>query len=187
MKPRTTPPPPPPLTTTTTEVISWQWPCGAACKMVRQVTTTCPHGCHGAPSARNPPALHHHHPHHQQQGTTKKALATEQSNAAGRRIALLPPPPPSAAAVVAPEPWVAEPGVMVQQLRELEPLLGDEAVALRVQLEEYTEEIERSKRESARTGRDWFLALPANVRDVLELARDAINSLTAFPIPPPAN
>ncbi|KAL6631342.1 hypothetical protein ACP70R_028192 [Stipagrostis hirtigluma subsp. patula] len=163
-------------TTTTTEIISWQWPCGATCKMVRQVTTSCPHGCRGCqgtPSAGSPPPRHHCH--RQEEGTW--ALATKEPNA-GRAITLDPASP------VAAQFWAPDPNLMVQQLRELEPLLGDEAVALRVQLEEYADEIQRSKRDSAGTGRDWFLSLPANVRDVLVVARDAINSLAAFSAAP---
>jgi hypothetical protein len=69
--------------------------------------------------------------------------------------------------------WVPDPYLMVQQLREFESL-NDEAVALRVQIEEYKEEIEKSKRENDR--RNWFLALPEIIRNVLVMARDAIDS-----------
>ncbi|TVU11782.1 hypothetical protein EJB05_45385, partial [Eragrostis curvula] len=183
-----------PRTRTTTETISWQWPCGAACKMVRQVTTSCPHGCrcwhgHGAPApyAGHHPHNHHHHHHQQQQHQeevvnhanahalqgTHRALAAEESNA-GRSITVNP-----AAPVVA-EFWVPDPYLMVQQLREFESL-NDEAIALRVQLEEYTEEIEKSKDND---GRNWFLALPDNIRNVLVMARDAINSYIAISTPP---
>jgi len=61
------------ITTTTTTTEIWQWQC-AVCradwKMLRQVTTSCPHGhgcrcCQGTPPplspATNPPLPSHHH------------------------------------------------------------------------------------------------------------------------------
>nr|CAB3470225.1 unnamed protein product [Digitaria exilis] len=188
-------------TTTTTEV--WQWQC-AVCrgdwKMMRQVTTSCPHGhgcrcrcCHGTRplSVRNhpPPPHHHHHHHHrrhlhQDEGDIWALPAAEGSNTGGREITALQSPAPPAVAV-AQACWVPDPYLMVQQLREFEPL-NHEVVALRVQLQEYAWEIERSiKRDDA--GTDWFLALPADVRDVLVMARDAIESFIAISATAPAN
>ncbi|CAN6201881.1 unnamed protein product [Urochloa humidicola] len=182
-------------TTTTTEI--WQWQC-AVCrgdwKMLRQVTTTCPHGhgCQGTqPSAGNPPLSpaprhhhhnHHHHHHHRHhlhqeelQGT--RALAADEGSNSGRNIDI------TAVAQVC---WVPDPYLMVQQLREFEPL-NHEVVALRVQLQEYAWEIERSVKSDSDAGTNWFLDLPANVRDVLVMARDAIESFIAFSTTAPAN
>ncbi|TVU11781.1 hypothetical protein EJB05_45384, partial [Eragrostis curvula] len=162
---------------TTTESISWRWPCGTACKMVRQVTTCCPHGCrccwhgHGTPTA--PYAEHPPHNPHQEEGT-QRVLAVEDSNA-GRSITVYP------AAPVVSEFWVPDPYLMVQQLREFESL-NDEAMAFRVQLEEYTEEIEKNKKDN--DGRNWFLALPDNIRNVVVKARDAISSYIDTSTPP---
>ncbi|NP_001305183.1 hypothetical protein Zm00014a_034058 [Zea mays] len=186
--------------TTTTEI--WQWQCGtcrADWKMMRQLTTCCPHvgrccqgqGAPPPPSAGNPPHCHchhhhhhhHRHRHHQEQGTTTAAITTtgralaagaEGSNAgsAGRHttIATLNPAAPPAVAEVF---WDPDPYLMVQQLREFETL-NDGLVALRVQLQEYAEEISKSKDTNA--GMDWLLALPASVRDVVIMARDVIES-----------
>ncbi|KAK3128881.1 hypothetical protein QOZ80_6BG0467710 [Eleusine coracana subsp. coracana] len=131
-----------PRTRTTTETISWQWPCGAACKMERQGT---------------------------------RALAAVESSSDRHTLN------PAAPVVAATEFWVPDPYLMVQQLREFESL-NDEAVALRVQLEEYTEEIDKSKKDN--NGRNWFLALPENIRNVLVMARDAISSYIAISTPP---
>ncbi|WVZ81706.1 hypothetical protein U9M48_029052 [Paspalum notatum var. saurae] len=174
-----------PGTTTTTEI--WQWRC-ATCradwKMLRQVTTCCPspHGhacrcCQGTPPpARNlPPPPHHHHHHRQVEGASRALAAAEEPNA-GRHVA--------AAGQVC---WVPEPYLMVQQLREFESL-NDEVVALRVQLQEYTEEIDRSSKRDNSAGVDsWFHALPPNVRDVLVLARDTIESFVAISTAAAAN
>ncbi|KAF8650575.1 hypothetical protein HU200_063952 [Digitaria exilis] len=168
--------------------------------MMRQVTTSCPHGhgcrcrcCHGTRplSVRNhpPPPHHHHHHHHrrhlhQDEGDIWALPAAEGSNTGGREITALQSPAPPAVAV-AQACWVPDPYLMVQQLREFEPL-NHEVVALRVQLQEYAWEIERSiKRDDA--GTDWFLALPADVRDVLVMARDAIESFIAISATAPAN
>ncbi|OEL25850.1 hypothetical protein BAE44_0013130 [Dichanthelium oligosanthes] len=173
-------------TTTTTEI--WQWQC-TACqadwKMLRQVTTTCcPHGhghgcrcCPGTPaSAGNPPLPpHHRHRLHQEEGT--RALPAQGSNtgSSGRDITLQNPARPGVAAQLC---WVPDAYLMVQQLREFESL-NDELVALRVQLQEYADEIERSiKRDN--DGTNWLLDLPANVRDVLVMARDTIESFIAI-------
>ncbi|CAL5037915.1 unnamed protein product [Urochloa decumbens] len=186
-------------TTTTTEI--WQWQC-AVCrgdwKMMRQVTTTCPHGhgCQGTPppSAGNPPLSpapqhhhHHHHRHHlhqQEEGT--RALAADEGSNAGRKrnttTTLSPAAPPAVAQVC----WVPDPYLMVQQLREFEPL-NHEVVALRVQLHEYAWEIDRSIKRDDDAGTNWFLDLPANVRDVLVMARDAIESFIAFSTTAPEN
>lgn len=108
--------------------------------------------------------------------TTGRALAAgaEGSNAgsAGRHttIATLNPVAPPAVTEVC---WVPDPYLMVQQLREFETL-NDGLVALRVQLQEYAEEISKSKDTNA--GMDWLLALPASVRDVVIMARDVIES-----------
>lgn len=83
---------------------------------------------------------------------------------------------------------------MVQQLREFESL-NDELVALRVQLQEYADEIHKSITKddiSAGTGRmnmNWLLDLPANVRDVVVMARDVVESFIAISTTsaPPAN
>ncbi|CAN6178541.1 unnamed protein product [Urochloa humidicola] len=181
-------------TTTTTEI--WQWQC-AVCradwKMLRQVTTTSPHGhgCQGGPppSAGNPPlspAQHHHHHHHgghlhQEEGTRALAAPHEGSDAGRKRdnITALSPTPLAVAQVC----WVPDPYLMVQQLREFEPL-NHEAVALRVQLQEYAWEIDRSIKSD---DTNWFLDLPASVRDVLVMARDAIESFIAFSTTAPAN
>ncbi|KAJ1258899.1 hypothetical protein BS78_10G111400 [Paspalum vaginatum] len=192
-----------PGTTTTTEI--WQWRC-ATCradwKMLRQVTTCCPcpHGhacrcCQGTPpSARNlplpppPPHHHHHHHHHHRQGEgASRALAAAEGPNAGRNVvAALNPAPPVAVAVAAGHVcWVPEPYLMVQQLREFESL-NDEVVALRVQLQEYTEEIDRCKRDNDSGVDCWFHALPPNVRDVLVMARDTIESFVAISTAAPA-
>ncbi|RCV21138.1 hypothetical protein SETIT_4G113700v2 [Setaria italica] len=193
-------------TTTTTEI--WQWQC-AVCradwKMLRQVTTRCPHGhgcrcCQGSippPSAGNPPLPHHHHHHHhhhrrhhhlpQQEGSSW-ALAADadegsKSKNAGRNTTTLSPAPPAVAQVC----WVPDPHLMVQQLREFEHL-NDEVVALRVQLQEYAAEIERSiSRRDDDAGTDWFLTLPTSVRDVLVMAKDTIESFIAMSTTAPAN
>lgn len=127
------------------------------------------------------------------QGTSSRALAAgaEGSNAdAGRHttITTLNPAPP---AVVAEVCWVPDPYLMVQQLREFESL-NDELVALRVQLQEYAEEIHKSTKDDINAGTgmnmNWLLALPANVRDVVILARDVIESFIAISTSaPPAN
>jgi len=192
----------PSTTTTTTEMWQWQWQCGtcrADWKMLRQVTTTCcPHGdggrcCQGQvtppPSAGNPSPHHHHHHHRREDGASSRALAAgaEGSNAdAGRHTTttttLMNPAPP----VVAELCWVPDPYLMVQQLREFESLNADELVALRVQLQEYAEEIHRSSSRgdgiNAGTGMNinWLLDLPPNVRDVVILARDVIESFIAI-------
>ena len=98
---------------------------------------------------------------------------------------------PAAPPVVAEVCWVPDPYLMVQQLREFESL-NDELVALRVQLQEYAEEVRKSSKDdiNARTGMNmnWLLALPANVRDVVILARDVIESFIAISTSaPPAN
>lgn len=123
------------------------------------------------------------------QGTSSRALAAgaEGSNAdAGRHatITTLNPAPP---AVVAEVCWVPDPYLMVQQLREFESL-NDELVALRVQLQEYAEEIHKSTKAGTGMNMNWLLALPANVRDVVILARDVIESFIAISTSaPPAN
>ncbi|TVU11783.1 hypothetical protein EJB05_45386, partial [Eragrostis curvula] len=174
-----------PRTRTTTETISWQWPCGTACKMVRQVTTSCPHGCrcwhgHGAPApyAGHHPHNHHHHHHHHQHHQEEVGYPPSfgcrgiQRRAFYHCVSCA----PRGCRILGSGPYL-----MVQQLREFESL-NDEAIALRVQLEEYTEEIEKSKKDN--DGRNWFLALPDNIRNVLVMARDAINSYIAISTPP---
>ncbi|CAN6201882.1 unnamed protein product [Urochloa humidicola] len=71
--------------------------------------------------------------------------------------------------------------MIMQQLEEFESL-SDEVVALQLQLVEYKEEIEKNKRNNA--GRNWFVPLPDNVRNVLVKARDVLNSLIAISTPP---
>jgi len=124
------------------------------------------------------------------QGTSSRALAAEaEGSSAGRHtITTLNPAP---RVVVAELCWVPDPYLMVQQLREFESL-NDELVALRVQLQEYAEEVRKSSKDdiNARTGMNmnWLLALPANVRDVVILARDVIESFIAISTSaPPAN
>ncbi|RLN11582.1 protein hunchback-like [Panicum miliaceum] len=179
-------------TTTTMEI--WQWQC-AVCradwKMLRQVTTSCPHGhgcrcCQDTPvSPANPPLpspphhrrrRRHHHHLHQEEGNG--ALAADEGPNAGRKTTTLNPAPPAAVAQAC---WVPDLDLMVQQLREFETL-NDEVVALRVQLQEYAGEIERD-----RDGTNWFLALPASVRDVLVMARDAVEAFVAISAAAPAN
>ncbi|RLM55630.1 protein hunchback-like [Panicum miliaceum] len=174
-------------TTTTTEI--WQWQC-AVCradwKMMRQVTTSC---CQGAPplSAASPPLPPHHHHrrhhHHLHQEEGHRALAADEgsSNAGRKTTTTLNPAPPAVAQAC----WVPDPYLMVQQLREFEPL-NDEVVALRAQLQEYAGEIERSIERDG-DGTNWFLALPASVRDVLVMARDAVEAFIAISAAAPAN
>ncbi|CAN6198088.1 unnamed protein product [Urochloa humidicola] len=156
--------------------------------MLRQVTTTCPHGhgCQGTPppSAGNPPLSpaphHHHHGRHLHQDEGARALAADEGSNAGRNNTTSLSPAPSNVAQVC---WVPDPYLMVQQLREFEPL-NHEVVALRVQLQEYAWEIDRSIKSD---DTNWFLDLPASVRDVLVMARDAIDSFIAFSTTAPAN
>lgn len=105
-------------------------------------------------------------------------MAAEEESSSEQRA---PEPAEPEPVVAATEFWVPDPYLMLQQLREFESL-NDEAVALRVQLEEYTEEIEKSRKDS--DGRCWFLALPENIRNVLVMARDAIGSYIAMSTPP---
>lgn len=119
---------------------------------------------------------------------TSWALAAEadegsKPNNAGRETTTALRPAPPAVAQVG---WVLDPHLMVQQLREFEPL-NDEVVALRVQLQEYAEEIEGSiRRGDHGAGMDWFLALPASVRDVVVMAKDAIESFIVISTTAPA-
>ena len=109
------------------------------------------------------------------------ALAADEGSSAGRKITTPNAAPPGVAQAC----WVPDPYLMVQQLREFEPL-DDEVVALRAQLQEYAGEIESSIQRD-RDGRNWFLALPASVRDVLVMARDAIEAFIAVSAAVPAN
>lgn len=111
------------------------------------------------------------------QGTRWALPAAEGSNT-GREIITVQRPAPPAVAVAHPC-WVPDPYLMVQQLREFEPL-NHEVVALRVQLQEYAWEIERSIKRDGDAGTNWFIDLPADVRDVLVMARDAIESFVAI-------
>ena len=112
-----------------------------------------------------------------------RALAAVEGPDAGRKTttATLNPAPPAVAQAC----WVPDPYLMVQQLREFEPL-DDEVVALRAQLQEYAGEIESSIQRD-RDGRNWFLALPASVRDVLVMARDAVEAFIAVSAAAPVN
>ncbi|CAM0147022.1 unnamed protein product [Urochloa decumbens] len=152
------------------DVIEWNCTtCGATRKIVHQVTTCSP-GLQTASLSGGDP-----HPPRNHQDQDTFALADDST--INTRQAITADPPEA-------QFWFSDYNVnlIMQQLKELESL-SDEVVALQLQLVEYKEEIEKSKRNS-NAGRNWFVPLPDNVKNVLVKARDVLNSLIAISTPP---